>query len=497
MTNIVTSTRILLVEDNPADARLMSELVREAQGARFEISIAATLAEAVDHVAGHDIVLLDLSLPDAHGTSAVTRMVEAAHKAPVIVLTGNTDETAAFAALSLGADDYLIKSDVTSTLIGRAILYAIERRRSTERDREMLALEIARNESARAAERARLLDGISAALVTNVALDAIIETLTRHIVDAKLASACHIQVVEPLGARYSEAPPAGAPEPVGDASVLVLPLSARGRSVGVMRLERGTNEPVSEDALRLVEEIARRASMAIDNALLYRAKERALRARDEMFAIVSHDLRNPLSVIALVLHTARQQLSAGRLPRAELLMRGVRAVSTMQRLVDDLLDVARIDAGTLVLDKGKIDVIKVLEDAIELQAGLAAEKKIQLRSELGKNAIVEADSGRLMQVMANLLGNAIKFTPAGGTITVTCTPSSGFVRISVTDTGSGIDTDSLPHVFDRFYQTDRRKDGAGLGLAISKGIVEAHGGQIGATSTLGEGSTFWLTLPIT
>jgi signal transduction histidine kinase len=167
----------------------------------------------------------------------------------------------------------------------------------------------------------------------------------------------------------------------------------------------------------------------------------------------------------------------------------------MEHLINDLLDVARIDAGTFVVDKTPTDLPILLRDAVEQHSPLAANKGIRLQMTAPADLLIEADRHRLMQVMANLIGNAIKFTPEGGVISVSCDRGEAGARVVVADSGPGIEAESLPHVFDRFYQTDAHSGGAGLGLTIAKGIVDAHGGSIGVDSQPGQGARFWFELP--
>ena len=491
-------TRVLLVEDNPADARLLRELLSEVAGTPFAITHAVTLAEATDKLEGQDIVLLDLSLPDAHGLEAIGRVVAAAARTPVIVLTGNTDESAALAAATSGADDYLLKNEVTASLIGRAIWYAIERRRSAEHERHVLALQLASRENQRSVERARLLGDLSASFVADQNVEAIVQTIMRF--STRIADYCSLELAG-SGAgppqRIMSNPSDEAERALAADNALVLPLVARDRRVGELRLGFQTGSAADAERVVIAEEVAFRSAAAIDNALLNQATERALSARNEVLAIVSHDLRNPLSVISLTFHTARELVHSGRPVPVNLLDRGTRAVAAMQRLIDDLLDIARIDAGTLVLHKTRFALEGLLREAIELHAPLAVAKNIALRFDFraGGHLELEADRGRIAQVIANLLGNAIKFTHEAGTVTLECEYRGGQWLMGVRDNGPGLDASHLPYVFDRSYQTDRRKGGAGLGLAICKGIVEQHGGAVGVESVLGRGAFFWFTLP--
>jgi len=169
----------------------------------------------------------------------------------------------------------------------------------------------------------------------------------------------------------------------------------------------------------------------------------------------------------------------------------------MNRLIEDLLDTASIEAGKLSVDRRRLAVAPIALEILEAMQSLAASKSLELRSELPPDLPeVSADPSRLQQVFTNLLGNAIKFTPEGGTITVRAQQEGGDILCSVTDTGPGIPEDELPYLFDRFWQARRTaRKGSGLGLSIVKGIVAAHGGRTWAESRVGAGSTFFFTLP--
>ena len=368
--------RILLVEDNPGDARLLRETLREAEGFPFELAHAINLADAAAMFpqCAADVVLLDLSLPDAFGLDTVRRMLDVAPEIPIIVLTGTDDERVAVQAVHAGAQDYLTKGRVDGPLLTRSIRYAIERKRLDE-------------------ERAQLL-----------------------------------------------------------------------------RSEREARATA----------------------------EAAAQARDEVLRVVSHDLGNYLSA-ASVNTTVLQRI----LPEGSDAMRdrvaGIRdAVAQMQRLRQDLLDVATIEAGRLSVEPEPHDPASFLADAWEMFGPLAAEHGIELVFRpAGPLPAVRADRSRVLQVLGNLIGNAVKFTPRGGQITLSAEAATETVRLSVADTGTGIPPEHLPHVFDRFWKVrEGNRHGAGLGLAIARGIVEAHGGEIRVESTPGAGSTFWLTLPL-
>jgi signal transduction histidine kinase len=228
----------------------------------------------------------------------------------------------------------------------------------------------------------------------------------------------------------------------------------------------------------------------------YEEAQAAVGAREEALKIVSHDLRNPLSTIAMA---ASLMLDEELTPamRSRQLQMIKRAGERMNRLVQDLLEVAKLEAGRLALKTQRVEVHSIIAEAQDTLGPIARAKSIELSSDVAPNAgVVEADPGRVQQVLSNLVGNAVKFTPAGGRIQIRVEPADGAVRFSVSDTGPGIPSDRLEQVFGRFWQADRTdRRGLGLGLAIAKAIVDGHGGRIWVESQVGKGTTFYFTLP--
>ncbi len=225
--------------------------------------------------------------------------------------------------------------------------------------------------------------------------------------------------------------------------------------------------------------------------------ERATRLRDEMLAVVAHDLRNPLHTIAIGLETMLKLPLPDDERASRQLVIMQHSVRSMNRLILDLLDVTRIEAGSLAVAQEPVQVRALLNDALELFEGPAREREVSLTcSAPDAMPCVIGERDRLLQVLSNLIGNAVKFTPPRGRISVRARALDEHLDVSVEDTGPGIAGEDLPHLFDRFWQAGRAKRaGTGLGLAIAKGIVEAHGGHIWAESLPGRGSTFHFTIP--
>ncbi|HEX5751386.1 MAG TPA: PAS domain S-box protein [Archangium sp.] len=305
-----------------------------------------------------------------------------------------------------------------------------------------------------------------------------------------------------LGEAMEQAVRTGEPVLVPGGRLLALPLVVHERSLGALVLVLGpARQAQGPEELVLLRALAHRASQALENARLYVTAQQAITLRNETLSIVSHDLRAPLSAISLLTTLTEQyQIPKGEAGNGarESLGRIRQSVLDMNRLIEDLLAVARLEAGRLSMDMEEVEVALLLTMARETNELLAADKSLRIEVELAPGlSPVRADRVRIHQVLQNLVGNALKFTPAGGLIRLRAEPGEGVVRISVSDTGQGIEPEYLPHVFDRFWQARHaRNAGAGLGLAIVKGIVEAHGGRIDVESQLGQGTTFTFTLPL-
>lgn len=282
--------------------------------------------------------------------------------------------------------------------------------------------------------------------------------------------------------------------PAGAGEVLCLPLAHAAGLLGVLRLSLPPDRSLPEAERERLAALGRHATAVLGEQLARDNLARSLHTRDEILGIVAHDLRNPLNVIAAASGSLHQRLPdlLSRRP----VERIMRAAQRAEHLIRDLLDVSAMESGHFSIDKRVLDTASTILSAMESQQALAASSSVILASDLSPDLpLVEADEERLLQVLENLLGNAVKFTEPGGTVTLGASPRGQELLVWVKDNGPGIAADQLPHLFDRFWQGkkgDRR--GAGLGLAICRGIVEAHGGRIWAESTPGAGTTVFFTL---
>lgn len=282
-------------------------------------------------------------------------------------------------------------------------------------------------------------------------------------------------------------------------SILFVPLIARGRTLGAMGLftSRPERRYDAEDRLVAVE-LGRRAALAVDNARLYREARDAIAARDEVLNVVSHDLGNPLSAIRVATRVLDRQLDPG-MDGARAQLEGIRGAAVqMERLIRDLLDVRRIESGRLRLVRRPEPVRGLVDEALRSLQPLAEEQGVALTAHLDDAlpARVTVDADRIQQIFSNLVGNALKFTPEGGQVTISAATAEEGVVFSVEDTGPGIPAEHLPHVFDRFWQARQQAShGIGLGLAIAKGLAEAHGGRMSVESEPGRGARFAFVIP--
>lgn len=245
----------------------------------------------------------------------------------------------------------------------------------------------------------------------------------------------------------------------------------------------------------------RRLAVEIDLVRQVEREQRAVRARDDLVAVVSHDLRNPLHVIQMQSVLLRNVAGAEADERAARLRASLdrvqRAVGHMDALIHDLLDLARIEAGRFVVQKTSEPLDEMLGEALIILRPLAEAKGVVLEEQTGTGVMVSADRERVFQVVSNLVGNAIKFTPSGGRIVLRANVEQGYALVAVTDSGPGLTPEQVSKVFNRYWQASKAsREGAGLGLFIAKGIVEAHGGKIWAEAAPGGGAAFTFTLPL-
>jgi two-component system, sensor histidine kinase and response regulator len=431
----MSTERVLVVDDSATQLEAARSLL-EAQG--YLVDVARHGEEALEKVEArqYDLVLSDVMMPGMSGfelCAAIKSQVDP--PPPVVLLTSLNDPRDIVRGVECGADNYITKPYEPAHLIDR-IRHVLENVRLRARQPSQGPFTV------------QFLD----------------ETYT-----------------------IASNPP----------QILALLLSSFEELIrtnaALQESKRQLNEAHERELRREQEARAQAEADTRRMELLKQKAEAATRARDDVLATVSHDLKNPLGTIytsaALLLE---MEMSPEAQQRQIDIIR--RTAQRMDRLIQDLLDVSRMEAGRFTVEAAPESVRSLVLEARELLDSLAQAKKIELVHELpAADVVVRADRNRVLQVFSNLIGNAVKFTAEGGSVVVGATTDQHGVRFYVTDTGVGIAESDLPRIFDRFWHAGE-SGGSGLGLAIAKGIVEAHEGRIWAESS-GQGSTFAFTLP--
>ena len=509
------SRSVLYVEHDAADADLT--LVRLAEIApHLRIEVASSSAAALDRLdaGGIDVVLADLRLSGMNALELLTESGRRGMDVPFIVVTGGGDEHTAVEALKLGAYDYIVKRGDYLSHLPYALDHAIDRNRLARANRDL---------QRELSERLQLQQTTAQTL-------ALLEALQQHApvgiafldcdgrfqrVNHELASITGVPEGAHVGRALADLVPGIAPrlEPLcrlareGQPTTkmeVTGPMSAttdepRSFTVSAYPVHGPAQEVIGvglvmaevTDRKRAEAALREHASMMADVA----------RQKDEFLAMLSHELRNPLAPIRTALELLRRNATADDLSTGAHEVIG-RQIGHMVRLLDDLLDVARITRGRVALTKHSVDVRRIVTDAVESASPLIAARRQTLESSMpSEPLLIQADLTRLVQVLVNLLNNAAKYSDEGATIRLSVTSEQGFAVLRVVDAGAGIPARLLPKVFDLFTQDERSLDrsqgGLGIGLTLVKQITELHGGSVEAHSPgRGHGSTFTVRLPL-
>ena len=310
----------------------------------------------------------------------------------------------------------------------------------------------------------------------------VVNDLSRGWLEAHCADARQIELFAQLGPR----------------GLLVVPLVDRERTIGVWTIGSSAEHAFDAFDRALAAALAERAALAVQNAKLLLRAQRATEGRDRVMGMVSHDLRNPLAAISMF----ARQLADEPVPETRQRTIGTNILASVQwmsSLMQDLLDVGSIEAGRLSVEAEPQSPYDLIESSIMMFRERAAQRRVSIQMRVAPSLpLVRADAHRIQQVLGNLIGNALEYTPPDGRITISADRDDRDVVIRVSDTGSGIPAADLPYIFDRFWHARRlsARRGTGLGLAIVQGIVRAHGGRVWAESAVGRGTALSFTLPV-
>jgi signal transduction histidine kinase len=534
------TANILLVDDRDAQ-RLALATVLEELGEN--VVHAASGREALRRLLRQEfaVILLDVNMPGLDGfeTAELIRQRQSCQDTPIIFITAAADDTHLNRGYSLGAVDYILTPVIPEVLRTKVGVFVELFKKTAQVRRQADALRQSAGQLHRLTE---------ASLAINAAqsIDRVLEIATRSaaaVIGARQAAltACIEEDGIPATKivtfsdvhglrRRRETTRSDATAPVPDdwtrpLRLSIAELEARGerhaprhlsgtlplhgwlaapltagdeRTIGVLQLSNKNGADFSEDDETILVQLAQIVTIAVENIQHNQARE-ANRIKDEFLSTLSHELRTPLQAMLIWTRVLRQE----RL-ETELRSRGLavleRSMKSQQRLIDDLVDVSRIVAGKMRLDVGSFDLAHAIEAAVDAIRLGAAEKEIDITCTLPSQCPITGDAARVQQIIGNLLSNSVKFTPNAGHIEIRLDQSQGRARIQVRDTGKGISSDFLPHVFERFRQADssstRAYGGLGLGLPIVRHLVELHGGSVTAESAgEGHGAVFTVHLP--
>ena len=474
--------KALLIKENPEDAKLIKNLLSEVKDAQFDLEWTDRLSSGLERLrAGEiDIAFLDLMLLDSQGLDTLIKAHTHAPEVPFLVLTDQRDETLAIEALRKGAHDYLVKDHLNANMLSRIIRYTIVRSRV---EKELLASEARfRTVIEKNADAIIIISNQGIVRFANPAAEILSGLKTEEFVGTKFeyplreAEISEIEISCPRGEKKI-------------AAMSVVKMMWEGEMVYLVSLHNITERKQAEKiilqqmvTLKNIDEI-----------------------KSEFVSIASHELRTPLSAIKsavqLILTGQTGEINENQ---TKFLSLADRNINRLTSILNNLLDISRIESGKVDMKFEALDLTGTIEFIISSLKPQADKKNIRIKMEVLKGLpSVNGDQDKIEQILTNLIGNAIKFTPEGGKISVSARlPNKDgiMMHISVRDSGIGISKDQQEKIFERFHLVEgslqRSVSGTGLGLAITKGLVEAHQGKIWVESELEKGSIFFFSLPI-
>ena len=552
-------SKVLLVEDNPGDARLLREFLNEVTSLRFHISHVESLTEALSCLGQEDFdaILLDLSLPDGHGLDNVRRVLEVAPNLPILVLTGLDDEDMALKALRVGAQDYLVKGQSDGWSISKSIRYSIERKQILQENARLLI------QTQKNLDRIRVLREVEQAITSTFDVDTILaELLEKMEASTPFVAACvrkmnwDAQELEPIAYRNLKSEDvapitwSGQEDTQGEGgesssllvikhdngdtqvdertflqgkgwcSALVVPLKLQDKVWGMISFYMASEHDFSPEELAFMGALAGQASVAIHNAELYQGMvkladdlARSNKVKDEFLSIMSHELRTPLNVVMNCAEVIRMGMMGDVTPQqVDVLDRLISQAKNQLSLVNTVLDATRMETQELELCNNELRLEEFLNDLRIDYEFTFSKPDVRLCWNIPAHLpVVALDQSKVRQIIENLINNAIKFTEQGE-ITTSVNVDYAYqksntlhggidaaIRIAVTDTGMGIPDEDKQIIFEKFHQVDtsatRNHGGVGIGLYLVKRFTQLFKGEITLESEIGKGSTFAVTIP--
>lgn len=477
-----TALQILLVEDDPGMALLAAE--RLGAVASWTVTTALSAATCRVQVAEQpfDVILLDRGLPDCDGAALISELLARQPDVAIVMLTGADSAESATETLKLGAWDYVVKRPDLEYLdeLPAVIRRCAERlawRREEARLRSDVDLLLTAMRTA--ADAMIVTDGHGRVRFWNAAAEQLLGWRAGEVQDAPLPVIPSDRAAEfaELGKRAKRGDPLVGVETAvqhrdGSRVDVSVTLTAVNGADGSVRAYIGVLRDISE-------------------------RKQLEQARADFAAMLTHDIKNPLvAIVGSASVLAEAQLTP---ECAEWVAAIEQSAETINTLLSDFLISATLDAGKMALARERVPVANLVRGCVRQYRAPAARKQVHLQQDgdVGTTFVI-GDHMQLERALGNLVANAIKYTPAGGTVTVAVTGHNEAVLLCVRDTGPGISAEDLPHVFEKYRRVKgtERIDGAGLGLYIVRSLVEAHGGSVSASSQLGHGSVFTIALPL-
>jgi signal transduction histidine kinase/DNA-binding NarL/FixJ family response regulator len=537
-------TKVLLIEDNPGDARLLRELLKESSDSQFDLVHVERLGRALEVLKRERfaVVLLDLSLPDAHGLNNISRLNSHVEGTAIVVLTGLDDEEVAVKALQQGAQDYLIKGQVDGPLLIRSLRYAIQRQKTEEvlksHNKELSILREISETILGSLDLRSVLESILEKTMLSGSFDLgnirlldrsgqMLELVTsrgyrdpKNVLNHRQLSRTEDRASSTFGKRIFTEPcieenvqgRAGLRtlRKEGVQSLIAVPIRAEGEVLGIIQLSSRVPRNFRPEEVNLLATIGNQMGVAVQRAQLYEETkrqalelEKASKLQADFTAMIAHDLRSPLMNIMGTAEVMTEGMFGPVNDEQKKWLGKIRGNSrTLMDLVSDFLDVSKLETGNIDVRKEAVGLQRLIQKSVEDYTVLAHDKKIALTAAVDPTLpLIYVDPRRLDQVLSNLITNALKFTPEGGRVEVgggrmDATQANVWVK----DNGTGIPANEVNHLFAKYRQGSNavqcEQKGTGLGLVICKMIVEAHGGKIWIESQEGKGSTFYFSLPL-
>jgi PAS domain S-box-containing protein len=491
--------KILLVEDNPADADLLTELLELSVGVQWELVSVEFLHQAITQLCTQpfDVVLLDFSLPDSRGLETLTRLQEVAPDTPMVVMTGLDDEAIALDSVRLGAQDYIVKGQITTQLLVRTIRYAIERSQTFQMLRE-------------SERRFRAIFDSSFQLTKLLTPEGIVLEVNETALEFTGMRAQNIigrpmweQPIWQLSSNGKEQLKEGiAKAGRGEFFRREIDLSGKGGQIVTVDFSLKPVKNETGQVLLLIAEARdisdrKRAEAEILKSLAREKELSELRAK--FVTMVSHEFRTPLTTIQF--STGLLQDYSYKWSEAKKSTHFVRiqlAIKRMTELLEDILVIGKIEAKTLQFQPVSLNLENFCRQLIEEQQLNDSNQHPIAFIHEGGNCDVQMDEKLLQQILGNVLSNAIKYSPASSSVSLRLNCQNGKAVFQVQDRGIGIPQADLQRILETFYRATNvgTISGTGLGLAIVKRAVELHGGQLAIDSQEGRGTNFTITLPL-